>query len=76
MITLARLIELDKRFFRWLTFGRSVNETMSAAAYRLELAGRLQGRIFRPLIDLIFFWDPQHSKKAFYAEGHQHDRPA
>lgn len=67
-MTLARLIELDKRFFRWLTLGRSVNETMSAAAYRLELAGRLQGRIFRPLIDLIFFFDPEHCKKAYYAE--------
>lgn len=73
-MTLADLIRLDKRVFRWLTLGRSVNETMSAAAYRLELAGRLQGRIFRPLIDAVFFWDPQHCKTSYETslktEGH------
>lgn len=69
--TIADLVRFDKRFFRWLTFGRSENETMSAAAYRLELASRLQGRIFRPLIDALFFFDPQHCKRSYEAERRQ-----
>lgn len=33
---------------------------MSAAAYRLEQEGRIAGKIFRPLIDALFWFDPLH----------------
>ena len=44
------------------------DETMSAAAWRLEQEGKLAGRIFRPLIDKIFWFDPQHCKTSFESE--------
>lgn len=63
------LVALDQMLFCLLTMGRSnPDETMSAAAYRLELAGRMQGRIFRPLIDRLFFFDANHCLKSYLAE--------
>lgn len=42
---------------------------MSAAAWRLEQEGKLAGRIFRPLIDLLFFWQGLgHCKNAYIKE--------
>ena len=46
----------------------SPDETLSAAAWRMEQAGRWQGRVFRPLIDALFFFDPDHCRKAHEAE--------
>ena len=55
--------EFSNRLVRWLTawdillfslatFGRARrNETISAAAWSLELDGKWQGRVFRPFID-------------------------
>lgn len=49
------LIALDQFLFCLLTLGRShPDETASAAAWRLEREGKWQGRVFRPLIDLLF----------------------
>lgn len=63
------LVALDQLLFCMLTLGHSdPDETLSAAAYRLELAGRLQGRIFRPLIDTLFFFDPDHCLKSYNTE--------
>lgn len=63
------MVALDQFIFCLLTLGQSdPDETMSASAYRLELAGRLQGRIFRPLIDWLFFFDPDHCLKSYNAE--------
>jgi len=45
-----------------------LHETASSAAYRLELAGRWPGRLFRPLIDKLMFFDPDHCRKAYRAE--------
>ena len=47
-------IAVDQLLYAIITFGHgSPIETMSAAAYRLELRGRLGGKIFRPLIDAV-----------------------
>lgn len=64
------LICLDQLAFCLLTLGASdPDETMSAAAWRLENAGRLQGRIFRPLIDGLFRWiEQEHCRKSFEDE--------
>lgn len=64
------LVALDQFVFCVITLGDSdPDETMSAAAYRLELQGRLQGRIFRPLIDGLFFvWQKDHCAKAYRSE--------
>lgn len=44
------------------------DETLSARAYRTEVKGKPFGRVFRPLIDLIFFFEVQHCYRAYLAE--------
>ena len=49
--------------------GGSPDETLSAAAWRTEQKGRLLGRIFRPLIDLLFLpLERDHCHKSFESE--------
>ena len=49
------LIALDAFIFVLLTLGAAYpGETISSAAWRLELQGRWQGRVFRPFIDWLF----------------------
>ena len=63
------LIALDQLFFVLITLGNAApDETMSAAAWRMEKAGKWQGKVFRPLIDRLFWFDPDHCQKAFQAE--------
>ncbi len=63
------LICIDQLTFALITLGSSApDETLSAAAYRLERQGRWPGRIFRPLIDRIMFFDPHHCRRAYEAE--------
>lgn len=70
------LIALDQLVFALITLGSSApDETMSAAAYRLEQQGRWHGRVFRPLIDALFFFDPLHCRKAYESEIYDRQRP-
>ena len=49
------LIALDQLAWVVLTLGKgSPDETISAAAWRMEQQGKLAGRILRPLIDFLF----------------------
>jgi hypothetical protein len=48
--------------------GGAPDETLSARAYRAEQQGKLLGRVFRPLIDAIFWLDPDHCRNAYNAE--------
>ena len=78
--TLRRIINLliciDQLVFCIITLGSSApDETISSAAYRLELQGRLPGKVFRPLIDKIMFFDPNHCRKAYRAEINGWQRP-
>lgn len=63
------LIALDQLAYVLLTLGAGhPDETLSAAAWRSEGNGKLLGRIFRPLIDALFWFDPDHCRMAFEAE--------
>lgn len=63
------LIALDQLIYVLITLGRGYpDETMSAAAWRLERKGHWAGRIFRPLIDRLFWFDPEHCRMAHRAE--------
>jgi hypothetical protein len=63
------LIALDQFVYVLITLGNGdPDETMSAAAYRLEQRGRLAGRIFRPVLDTLFWFDPQPCKRSYEAE--------
>lgn len=49
--------------------GGSPDETLSAAAWRTEQAGKLGGRIARPLIDLLFSpLEANHCQAAYLSE--------
>ena len=63
-------IAIDQLMYVLLTLGEgSPDETLSAAAWRTEQAGKLGGRIFRPLIDLLFLpLEREHCRKAYEAE--------
>lgn len=63
------LIAFDQLAFATLTLGHSSpDETLSAAAWRWEQAGKLVGRVLRPLIDALFWFDPKHCKTSFESE--------
>ncbi len=63
------MICIDQLLFCVITLGSSApDETASSCAYRLEMQGRWPGKVFRPLIDWIMFFDPYHCRRAFEAE--------
>jgi hypothetical protein len=66
------LIAFDIMVFALLTLGGSQRaETISSAAYSLELDKKWQGRIFRPLIDWCFTWfERDHCFQSWLAEKH------
>lgn len=48
------LLQIDIAVLRILSRGRAgIEETISASVWGLELAGKWQGRLFRPAVDLI-----------------------
>lgn len=62
-------VSLDQFLFCWLTLGASdPDETFSAAAWRWEQDGRWIGRFWRPVIDKLFFFQPNHCQIAFNCE--------
>lgn len=57
--------------------GGSPDETLSAAAWRTEQAGKLGGRIFRPVIDLLFLpFERDHCRKSFESERNDRHLPS
>lgn len=70
-------IAIDQLMYVLLTLGAgSPDETLSAAAWRTEQSGKLGGRIFRPVIDLIFLpIERDHCRKAYEAERRGNQLP-
>lgn len=66
------MIALDQLLYVLVTLGAGhPDETLSAAAWRTEQSGKLGGRIFRPLIDLLFLpFEREHCRKAYESEKH------
>ena len=64
------LISLDQFLFNTVTLGHSSpDETLSAAAWRWEQAGKLRGRVLRPLIDALFLpFERDHCQMAYLSE--------
>lgn len=63
------LIAVDQLIYVIITLGNGdPDETISAAAWRLEQVGRWQGKLFRPIIDTILWFDKEHCRKAYLAE--------
>lgn len=55
--------------------GGWADETLSSCAWRMERAGRPWGRITRPLIDTLFFFQPNHCRNAFECERQRVQAP-
>ena len=56
--------------------GGSPDETLSAAAYRTDIQGKILGEIFRPIIDFIFRpFEENHCHKAYLSEIHKRQLP-
>jgi hypothetical protein len=63
------LIAVDQLIYVLITLGNgNPDETLSAAAWRLEKQGKIQGKILRPLIDWIFWFDPLHCLNSYTSE--------
>lgn len=71
------LIAVDQLCYVIVTFGYgSPDETLSSAAWRMERKGKLSGRIFRPLIDFIFYpIEEEHCFKSYASEKYGIQRP-
>jgi hypothetical protein len=63
-------IAIDQLLWVVLTLGKGYpDETISAAAWRMEQQGKIAGRIFRPLIDLLFLpIERDHCRLSFESE--------
>ncbi|MEY4075066.1 MAG: hypothetical protein RJA29_2423 [Pseudomonadota bacterium] len=72
------LIAFDQLAWVLLTLGRGhPDETISAAAWRMEQEGKLPGRILRPLVDLLFRpIEKDHCYKAWLSEVQRSQLPS
>ena len=70
------LIALDQFMWVILTLGNGMpDETISAALWRMESQGKLAGRLFRPVVDALFFFDQNHCLSAWQSERNKQQLP-
>jgi hypothetical protein len=69
------LIWVDVQVLRLATLGKSrPGETISAAAWSLEMDGKWQGKLLVPVIDFLFRpWMADHCRKAWLWQKHLYD---
>ena len=71
------LIAIDQLAWVILTLGNGMpDETISAALYRMEKQNKLAGRIFRPFVDALFWFDKNHCLNAWESENKKQHLPA
>ena len=73
-------IAVDHLALVLITLGNCARgETISASAWRQEQAGKLQGRIARPVIDFLFAQilrlERDHCSESWLAERHMYQKP-
>ena len=61
------LIAFDQ-LLNTLLFGGWADETMSSAAWRMEQQGYFWGKLVRPFIDGILFFDKDHCRTSYESE--------
>lgn len=53
------------------------DETLSARAYRAHRDGKIMGKLFMPMINLLFFWQgPHHCRNAYIMEFNRANHPS
>ena len=72
------LIAIDQLLWVLVTLGKGYpDETISAAAWRMEQQGKIAGRIFRPVVDLLFRpIEKDHYYKAWLSEVQRSQLPS
>lgn len=70
---LENLIAVDQ-LANTILLGKA-DETLSSRAYRTERKGRIFGRIFRPIIDCLLFFQKDHCYWAYMAEVEKRQLP-
>ena len=72
------LIAIDQLLWVLLTLGKGhPDETISAALWRMEQQGKIAGRVFRPLVDLLFRpIEKDHCYKACLSEVQRSQLPS
>lgn len=72
------LIALDQLAWVLVTLGAGhPDETISAALWRMEQEGKIAGRVFRPLVDLLFRpIEKDHCRKAWLSEVQRSHLPS
>ena len=69
------LIAIDQLVYVVITLGVGMpDETLSAAAYRMELSGKPAG-VFRPVIDALLWFDVDHCRQAYLYEAGRKQLP-
>lgn len=69
-------VALDQLAWVVLSLGRGMpDETLSAAAWRMESQGKLAGRILRPAIDTVLWWDKHHCFESWRSEYNRTQLP-
>jgi len=75
MFRIKQILIAFDQFLNALLFGGWADETMSSAAWRMEQDGYFWGRFVRPLIDTLFFFQPNHCQKSFESERLRNQLP-
>ena len=72
------LIAIDQLTWVLVTLGNGLpDETISAAAWRMEQQGKWAGKVLRPLIDLLFLpLERDHCRKAWLSEAQRLQLPS
>ena len=71
------LIALDQLAWVILTLGNGMpDETISAALWRMESQGKWAGKLFRPVVDAMFWFDKNHCLNAWESENKKQQLPA
>ena len=72
------LVAIDQLLWVLVTFGNGYpDETISAALWRMEQQGKIAGRVFRPLVDLLFRpIEKDHCRKAWLSEIQRSQLPS
>ena len=72
------LIAVDQLLWVLLTLGKGhPDETISAALWRMEQQGKIAGRVFRPLVDLLFLpIEKDHCYQAWLSEVQRSQLPS
>lgn len=70
---LQNLIGIDQQLNAIL--GGYADETLSSRAWRMYEKGKIFGKIFKPLIDTLLWFDPDHCYQSYLSEKNRRQLP-